>query len=748
MRARAPLRLSVVVCAHDVEGYLAECVESLLAQDFDGFEIVAVDDCSTDSSGAVLDDLAARDDRLQVTHLMANVGLGLARNAGVALARGDYVLFLDGDDTMTPGSLTAIAARLVECGDPDVLLYDYERTFWWGERKRNRLARLLSQAGPQPYGLDANPDLLRIFPVAWNKAYRRDYLREVGLQFALGYYEDISWTMIALLRASTIGTLDRVCVHYRQRRFGGILQTRTSRHIEVIDQYATVFSHLSSTPGLYERWAPVVHRQLVNHLLSIWEHPRRLPADYRREFFAVASRRSRELSPTPRFAYSGDQRQAVKQWLLLHGHRRTLVALQWGAGVARTARGRGGRLRRGWTRLTRTLRGRALRLYYRWQLMLPVDQRLAVYSAYWNAGYQCNPRAVYEKAAEIAPEITGVWVIRSRGYPAPSGTPTVRPDTRAYWKTLARARFVVNNVNFPDEIVKRPGTTHLQTQHGTPLKYMGIDLREQPAANGGTNLGNLLRRSDRWDFNLSANPHSSRVWRRAFPCDYEMLELGYPRNDRLVTATEADTAEMRRRVGIPSAAEVDGRAAAIGPTVILYAPTHREFDRGFVSPLDVNRLAAALGDRFTILVRGHHKYSSATRPDPSDTAARSTAARIIDVSRHQPIEDLCIAADLLITDYSSIMFDFANLSRPIVLFTPDWETYRRVRGVYFDVVAEPPGVVAEDVDQLVELLCTEAFRTPEASTRLETFRRRFCPYDDGHAAERVVRRVFLDQLSS
>ena len=747
MRSRAPLRLSVVVCAHDVEGFLAECVESLLAQDCDDFEIVAVDDCSADSSGAVLDDLAARDARLLVTHLAENVGLGLARNAGVALARGDYVLFLDGDDTMTPGSLSAIADRLAECGDPDVLLYDYERTFWWGEKKRNRLSRLLSQAGPQPYGLDANPDLLRIFPVAWNKAYRRDYLREVGLQFALGYYEDISWTMIALLRARTIGTLDRVCVHYRQRRFGGILQTRTSRHIEVIDQYATVFSHLSGTPQLYGRWAPVVHRQLVNHLLSIWEHPRRLPADYRSDFFAVASRRSRELCPTPAFDYSGDRRQAVKQWLLLHGHRRTLVTLQWGARVTRRARQGRRRLRRAWTRLTRSLRGLALRLYYRWQLTLPIDQQLAVYSAYWNAGYQCNPRAVYEKAAELAPEIRGVWVIRSRGYPAPNGTPTVRPDSRAYWKALARARFVVNNVNFPDEIVKRPGTTHLQTQHGTPLKYMGIDLRGQPAASGGTNLGNLLRRSDRWDFNLSANPYSSRVWRRAFPCDYEMLELGYPRNDRLVTATDADTVEMRRRVGIPPMASISG-AEAISGTVILYAPTHREFDSAFVSPLDVDRLASALGERFTILVRGHHKYSYPTQTGPSATARRSTAARVIDVSRHQPIEDLCIAADVLITDYSSIMFDFANLRRPIVLYTPDWETYRRVRGVYFDVVAEPPGVVAVDLDQLVEAICTDAHTSPEAQARLEAFRQRFCPYDDGRAAERVVRRVFLEQRSS
>ena len=164
------------------------------------------------------------------------------------------------------------------------------------------------------FSLDDNPGLLRIFPVAWNKAYRREYLNALGLEFAVGYYEDVSWTLLTMIRATRIGALDRVCVQYLQRRFGGILQTQTTRHIDVLAQYEAVFSHLEALPSLDERWSPSVHRQMVNHVLAIWEHPRRLPPEFRKEFFRIAAQRSRKRCPSRGFEYSGSLtsgRQAV-----------------------------------------------------------------------------------------------------------------------------------------------------------------------------------------------------------------------------------------------------------------------------------------------------------------------------------------------------------------------------------------------------------------------------------------------------
>ena len=113
-----------------------------------------------------------------------------------------------------------------------------------------------------------------------------------------------------------------------------------------------------------------------------------------------------------------------------------------------------------------------------------------------------------------------------------------------------------------------------------------------------------------------------------------------------------------------------------------------------------------------------------------------------DVSLHPSVEELCLAADVLITDYSSIMFDYAVLDRPIVIHAPDWDVYRALRGTYFDLLAEPPGVVTTSDDEVVEAFQSGAVWGEEATGVRAAFRTRFCSLDDGHAAERVVRKVW------
>jgi CDP-glycerol glycerophosphotransferase len=139
-------------------------------------------------------------------------------------------------------------------------------------------------------------------------------------------------------------------------------------------------------------------------------------------------------------------------------------------------------------------------------------------------------------------------------------------------------------------------------------------------------------------------------------------------------------------------------------------------------------------------MRSHYFHDRDRRPGrPADWE------RVRDVSGHQRVEDLYLVADVLVTDYSSAMFDYAVLDRPIVLYAPDWEAYRLARGVYFDVTAEPPGAVATTFDDLLDLFRTDAVRSDAAARARARFRGRFCTLDDGHAAERVVRQVFLGE---
>lgn len=115
------------------------------------------------------------------------------------------------------------------------------------------------------------------------------------------------------------------------------------------------------------------------------------------------------------------------------------------------------------------------------------------------------------------------------------------------------------------------------------------------------------------------------------------------------------------------------------------------------------------------------------------------------MTAHRSSEDVCLAADALVTDYSSIMFDYANLDRPIVVYADDWEVYRETRGVYFDLMEAPPGPVARTPEELAQVFRDGSFAGPESTALRAEFRSRFCEFDDGLAAERVVRRVFLGE---
>ncbi|WP_078505885.1 bifunctional glycosyltransferase/CDP-glycerol:glycerophosphate glycerophosphotransferase [Streptomyces violaceusniger] len=724
-------RFSVIVPAYEVQPYLNDCLRSVLEQDFTDLELIAVDDHSPDACGAIIDEAAACDPRVRPVHLPENAGLGRARNAGIRRATGDYLLFLDGDDTLAPGSLRAIADRLARTGEPQVLVFDYARVDWTGEAVRNVRAELLRHGDPesarQVFRLDQRPELLRLLMVAWNKAYRRDFVRKEGFAFPPGFYEDTPWTFPVLLTAESIAVLDRVCVHYRQRRRGGILRTTSRRHLDVFEQYDRVFRFLDARPGL-AHWRPALFQRMVDHFGVIAAAPGRLPVRARAEFFRRAGAHHRRYRPLGAATPPG--RARWRGLLLRLGARRAYHLLR-GAD----------RLRRRTAECGLTAyagaRRAALWLHYRVQRCRPVDPGLAVFAAYWHRGYACHPAAIEAKVRELAPGLRTAWITTPEyAHTLPPGVRRLHPGSAAYWTALARARFLVNNVNFTQGMRKRPGQIHLQTHHGTPLKHMGLDLRDRPAAARGMDFGKLMERVDRWDYSLSANRHTTLVWERVYPSGYTTLPYGAPRNDVFQHATEDEVARLRARLGIPA-----------GTVAVLYAPTHRDYQRRYAPRLDVERVARALGPGFTLLVRTHYFHAAATGvASPTGRALDVPGhGRVLDVSGHGRVEELCLAADALLTDYSSLMFDYANLDRPIVIHADDWDAYRAARGAYFDITAAPPGPVSRTEDELIALFADGAWCGPRSAALRAAFRARFCPYDDGRAAERVVRRVFLGE---
>ncbi|MEU0228785.1 bifunctional glycosyltransferase family 2 protein/CDP-glycerol:glycerophosphate glycerophosphotransferase [Streptomyces sp. NPDC006284] len=713
-------RFSVILPCFKVQGFLRECLDSVLDQSYRDIEVVAVDDCSPDGSGAILDEYAARDDRVRVLHLAENVGLGRARNAGLPHATGDYLFFLDSDDSLTPGALRAMADRLAETDDPDVLVFDYARTYWWGGTRRNALARVLAEAGDGTFTAAGHPEILDLLMVVWNKVYRRDFVEREGFTFPPGYYEDTPWTFPVMFSAGRIAALDRICLNYRQRRQGNILSTTSRKHFDVHAQYERVFAFLDARPEL-ARWRPFLHTKMGEHCLDILSKPDRLPPSDRGEFFGRTAEMFR--------AYRPEGAEVPAELRVLEG-----------GYTAYRLRRRSGRAGRELERRARQVRGavagRAGRVRTAVHTRRPLVGDLVVYSAFSHRGVLGDPAAVHRKAREIAPHLRGVWVVRDE-----EDVPLLPPDTEhvvlgsaAYRRVTERAAFFVNNVNWPGAVPKRPGSVHIHTHQGTPLKYMGVDLLGRPGARHGLDVPQMLRRADRWDHSLVAGRYAERVWERAYPCHFTSARTGSPRNDVLVNAGPEDGRRVRERLGVPD-----------GHTVVLYAPTRREYRRGgHVDRIDLARLAADLGEGHTLVVRLHPSLATG----PARGLGLSELHRrgvLVDATDEPHVEDLMLASDLLITDYSALMFDYVLLDRPVVIHADDWAAYTASRGAYFDITAEAPGHVSRSYRELAWLLDSGAWGDEEAARLRSAFRARYCEYEDGRAAERVVRTLLLGE---
>ncbi|QIK09971.1 CDP-glycerol:glycerophosphate glycerophosphotransferase [Streptomyces sp. ID38640] len=719
---RSAPRFSIIVPVYNVQGYLRACLDSLLAQDFTDFEVIAVDDCSPDRSGEILAEFAALDPRVIHVRHEENGGIGAARNTGVERARGDYLLFLDSDDTYTPGALRAMADRLGASEDPDLLLFDHVRTYWWHAVKPSAVRELLAEAGADVFNPAERTEFLQMFAVVWNRAFRRDFFVDNGFRYTDGLYEDALMVYTTMLTAERAVCLDHACVEYRQRRHGNSMKTPGRKHFTIFEQYQRLFDFLDGRPDL-DHLRPLFFERMVSHFLFTGARESRVVVQDRPEFFRRAVEMYRRHKPagfTPPPEVDALQFQALER-----GSYRVFQALNL---VSRTRQRGQQRLRKA----QRAMGKRASTRFYRMQLKRPIDQNLAVFSAYWNRTPSCNPLAVYEKAKELAPHLHGVWVVREDVVDTvPDGMDHVVVNTQRYWELMARAKYFVNNVNFADDVVKRKGQVHIQTHHGTPLKRMGIDQQKYPAAAKGMSMRKLLERADRWDLSVSSNQHTSEQWERVYPCGFTSIDAGYPRNDVFFRTGAREIREIRDRLGI-----------APGSTAVLYAPTVRDYQVGYVPQLDLEKITRELGPDIVLLVRTHYFYGQ----NPQLQELQEQGA-LIDVSRHPSVEELCLAADALITDYSSIMFDYANLDRPIINYADDWETYVRSRGVTFDLLSgkpgDTPGVVATTEDELIEAFRGGRWKGAEAAELRAAFRARFCMWDDGHAAERVVNRAFL-----
>ncbi|WP_159449324.1 CDP-glycerol glycerophosphotransferase family protein [Demequina sp. NBRC 110051] len=310
--------------------------------------------------------------------------------------------------------------------------------------------------------------------------------------------------------------------------------------------------------------------------------------------------------------------------------------------------------------------------------------------------------------------------VRDFSVEVPDHVTPVIVGSRAWWEAMTSARVVVDNSWTPKEFKRRPGQKVVQTWHGTPLKKLGYDRSQhegRPSTPQSFRWG-----SSKWDLLVSPNDYSTEILRRAYTYDGEIAQVGYPRNDVLV-ADDGVRSRVRASLGI-----------AADTVVVVYAPTFRESQQGRSVFCDVEALGRALGPGFQLLVRGH---SAALRP-----GTHHHGSHALDVSTYPESSHILAVADVLVTDYSSVMFDFTATGRPVVFFTPDMDAYAQDgRGVYFDLESTAPGPVVRRESQLAYEVRRAWRERAAVSPRYETWRTRYNGHDDGGATERLASRI-------
>lgn len=364
-------------------------------------------------------------------------------------------------------------------------------------------------------------------------------------------------------------------------------------------------------------------------------------------------------------------------------------------------------------------------------LIFPVNPKIVVFESNMGRNYTGNPRCIYEEMVKrgLDQKYRCYVMLENPATKVPGHAVKVKRNRFQYFYIMARAGVLVSDSRMPKFIVKRKGVTYIQTWHGTPLKKLALDMDDVSMA-GETDIEtykyNFAKNAATWDYLISQNGFSTKVFRQAFAFYKTMLEIGYPRNDILFHKNnETDILQLKKELGLP-----------LDKKIILYAPTWRDdefYGKGkykFTSKLDFDLARKELGDEYVFIVKYHYLVQ-----DHIDWSTYKGFIYNYDMT--YDISLLYLVSDMMITDYSSVMFDYSLLRRPILFYTYDLEKYRNeLRGFYFDLTKEAPGPIVETTRELLD----EIKNYDEAKYRdaYNAFHEKYNHADDGTASSQVV----------
>ncbi|MYL47792.1 glycosyltransferase [Virgibacillus halodenitrificans] len=354
---------------------------------------------------------------------------------------------------------------------------------------------------------------------------------------------------------------------------------------------------------------------------------------------------------------------------------------------------------------------------------LPVSSKLVIFESHMGKQYSDSPKYIYQRMINDNLKYKYIWSFENPfKIDLPGNPKKVKRGSLKHFYYLNRAKYWVDNQGIAHMANKKRNQIYLQTWHGTPLKKMGYDQENQL---NNKALARLSKQVNSWDFFVSPNAYSTEIFKKAFRYPGEILQTGYPRNDILLNYTKNDASKIRDILKLP-----------VDKNIVLFAPTFRDWKTNSVESIlaDVKEISENTNDDSVILLRLHYLLAEKLKDFPMPSNVR-------DVSDYDDIQELFIVTDILITDYSSLMFDFSVLCRPIILYCYDWSEYAAKRGVYFNLEKNAPGPFCYNVEQIISFLQNPSL-LKDYSGDLKNFRSKFSRLENGESSLDVIKKVF------
>lgn len=711
------MKVSVIIPYVNEKIYIEDCLDSLEEQTCQNFEAIVVCD---HSSAEAMDRLRGKKVSFPITVLELTdqrTGVAAARNTGVRQSQGEFILFLDCDDYLEKTALE----ELLHCaaGGADIVRCRRKET-WYGRAVYYTNGTELDAKNNK----STSEQKVEMDLTVLGMLIRREFLMGQAVTFdeTYLYYADLPY--VAGILAGHGKVLDTDKILYVKRKHNDPVQLPSLSQIsddrskiqEVLRAYHQMRSVLSGEDGrmLDDEFI----RYFVNKIAP-W-------------FLTAEKEEAEEIYDKFTQCYALLSDEAVGR---ASSNARKLLHYASHHGAAKIAR----RLRRAetlktWGKVVRSRAACKKYLYHKLFLRMKLKENMVVFESFLGRSYSDSPKYIFEYLSQRHHgRYQCIWILNKKTE-LPFPAKCIRRYSFRYFYYVARAKYFVFNNRQSRDFVKRDGMVFLETWHGTPLKKLALDLGEVMASSP-LSKRDVYRHACEWDYLIAPNQFSADIFRRCFLYKGKLLETGYPRNDIL----HLEERERQKR-------EVEIRKALKIPEdrkVILYAPTWRDDEyyapakHSFHLQMDLGMMQRELGSDYILLLRTH--YYVAERLDLSEYSGF-----VCNVSDYDDIAELYLMADLLITDYSSVFFDYANLRRPILFFTYDLEKYRDIlRGFYINMEEELPGPMLFTTEEIIKSVRNLDQIQEKYREKYDTFYDKYCVWEDGDASRRVVDTVFV-----